>query len=61
MGPGTLLGKADDTRPGVGMSRLVDLSIACRYLAAQCMVRQGNWNAATEILGEANPFRDSGK
>ncbi|SJL04405.1 uncharacterized protein ARMOST_07771 [Armillaria ostoyae] len=49
MGPGTLLGKADDTRPGVGMSRLVDLSIACRYLAAQCMVRQGNWNAATEI------------
>jgi hypothetical protein len=24
-------------------------------------VRQGNWAEATEMLGEANPFRDSGQ
>jgi hypothetical protein len=24
-------------------------------------IRQGNWSAATELLGEANPFRDSGR
>ena len=36
---------------------LVDLSVACRYLAAQCQVRQGKWAEATEMLGEANPFR----
>ncbi|KAI0925830.1 hypothetical protein AcV5_008457 [Taiwanofungus camphoratus] len=43
-----------------GVSRLVDMSVACRYLAAQCQVRQGKWTDATEMLGEANPFRDSG-
>ncbi|KAG5651827.1 hypothetical protein H0H81_007259 [Sphagnurus paluster] len=43
------------------VSRLVDMSVACRYLAAQCQVRQGNWAEATEMLGEANPFRDSGR
>lgn len=43
------------------VSRLVDMSVACRYLAAQCQVRQGNWAEATEMLGEANPFRDSGQ
>lgn len=43
-----------------GMSRLVDMSVACRYLAAQCQMRQGKWADATEILGEANPFRGSG-
>ncbi|PCH42219.1 TPR-like protein [Wolfiporia cocos MD-104 SS10] len=44
-----------------GFSRLVDMSVACRYLAAQCQVRQGKWTEATEMLGEANPFRDSGR
>lgn len=43
------------------VSRLVDMSVACRYLAAQCQVRQGNWSDALEILGEANPFRHTGK
>ncbi|KAJ7599294.1 hypothetical protein C8J56DRAFT_916352 [Mycena floridula] len=43
------------------VSRLVDMSVACRYLAAQCQIRQGNWEEATEMLGEANPFRDSGR
>ncbi|KAL9714369.1 anaphase-promoting complex subunit Cut9 [Leucoagaricus gongylophorus] len=43
------------------VSRLVDMSVACRYLAAQCQMRQGNWSAALEMLGEANPFRDSGR
>ncbi|EMD33975.1 hypothetical protein CERSUDRAFT_159330 [Gelatoporia subvermispora B] len=43
-----------------GVSRLVDMSVACRYLAAQCQVRQGKWNEATEMLGEANPFRSAG-
>ncbi|KAF9818560.1 hypothetical protein IEO21_02665 [Rhodonia placenta] len=44
-----------------GVSRLVDMSVACRYLCAQCQVRQGKWTEATEILGEANPFRGSGR
>ena len=43
------------------VSRLVDMSVACRYLAAQCQVRQGKWTEATEMLGEANPFRGSGR
>ncbi|KAF8322575.1 TPR-like protein [Clavulina sp. PMI_390] len=40
-----------------GYSRLVDLSVACRYLAAQCSVRLGKWDDALEMLGETNPFR----
>jgi anaphase-promoting complex subunit 6 len=60
-----------------GASRLVDMSVACRYLAALCQVRlffpltlhilkqsqvrQGKWHNATEMLGESNPFRDSGR
>ncbi|KAF6754373.1 cell division control protein 16 [Ephemerocybe angulata] len=40
-------------------SRLVDMSLACRYLAAQCMVRSGKWTEAMELIGEANPFRGS--
>ena len=60
-----------------GASRLVDMSVACRYLAALCQVRllfstqfiypkklqvrQGKWHSATEMLGESNPFRDSGR
>ncbi|EJD43522.1 TPR-like protein [Auricularia subglabra TFB-10046 SS5] len=41
--------------------RLVDISISCRYLAAQCQVRQGKWPEAMETLGEANPWRGTGK
>jgi anaphase-promoting complex subunit 6 len=59
MGPGGMIAIPEDMLDGV--SRLVDMSVACRYLAAQCMVRQGNWADATEMLGEANPFRDSGR
>ena len=44
---------------GGGVSRLVDMSVACRYLAAQCQMRQGKWHDALEMLGEANPFRGS--
>ncbi|KAG7088620.1 hypothetical protein E1B28_012593 [Marasmius oreades] len=57
MGPTGPLDIPDDGT----ISRLVDMSVACRYLAAQCQVRQGSWAAATEMLGEANPFRDSGR
>lgn len=49
------------TRFQDGVSRLVDMSVACRYLCAQCQVRQGKWNEATEMLGEANPFRELGR
>jgi len=58
LGPKAMVEQADTHE---GVSRLVDMSVACRYLAAQCLVRQGNWNGATEMLGEANPFRDSGR
>ncbi|KAJ8080842.1 anaphase-promoting complex subunit Cut9 [Marasmius tenuissimus] len=59
MGPTGVLDHSEDLHGPV--SRLVDMSVACRYLAAQCQVRQGNWAGATEMLGEANPFRDSGR
>lgn len=36
MGPGEVLGNAGEQRNNV--STLVELSVACRYLAAQCMV-----------------------
>ncbi|PVF99781.1 TPR-like protein [Serendipita vermifera] len=39
-------------------ARLIDLSVMCRYLAAQCQVRLGKWAEALEVLGEENPFRD---
>ncbi len=42
-----------------GIVKLVDVSVACRYLAAQCQVRQGRWAEATEMLGEINPFRET--
>lgn len=58
MGPGGIIEVPENIQDGV--SRLVDMSVACRYLAAQCQVRQGNWTEATEMLGEANPFRGSG-
>lgn len=56
-GPGEMINVAVESQEGV--SRLVDMSVACRYLAAQCQVRQGKWTEATEMLGEANPFRGS--
>ncbi|GAA5828340.1 hypothetical protein JCM11251_006205 [Rhodosporidiobolus azoricus] len=31
--------------------RLTDTSLACRYLAAQCMVRLGKWEEALEMVG----------
>jgi hypothetical protein len=31
------------------------------YAYVLLQVRQGNWAEATEMLGEANPFRDSGQ
>ena len=56
-GPGEMINATAESSEGV--SRLVDMSVACRYLAAQCQVRQGKWTEATEMLGEANPFRGS--
>jgi anaphase-promoting complex subunit 6 len=31
--------------------RLTDMSLACRYLAAQCMVRLGKWEEALDMVG----------
>ncbi|GEM06673.1 cell division control protein 16 [Rhodotorula toruloides] len=31
-------------------ARLTDMSLACRYLAAQCMVRLGKWEEALDML-----------
>ncbi len=42
-----------------GHCETVDVSVACRYLAAQCQVRQGRWAEAMEMLGEINPFRET--
>lgn len=37
--------------------RLSDISLACRYLAGQALVRQEKWGAAMDLLGEMHPFR----
>ncbi|KAH9945212.1 TPR-like protein [Epithele typhae] len=55
VGPGEMVDVAVQFEDGV--SRLVDMSVACRYLAAQCQMRQGKWSDALEMLGESNPFR----
>ena len=57
-GSGEMINLATDYQDGI--TRLVDTSVACRYLAAQCQMRQGKWADATEMLGEANPFRGTG-
>ena len=57
MGPGEMIDVTIQYGEG-GVSRLVDMSVACRYLAAQCQMRQGKWSDALEMLGESNPFRD---
>ncbi|KAI0648950.1 TPR-like protein [Trametes meyenii] len=59
VGPGEMIDVAIQFEDGV--SRLVDMSVACRYLGAQCQMRQGKWSDALEMLGESNPFRNSGK
>ncbi|KAL4062109.1 hypothetical protein V8B97DRAFT_2041620 [Scleroderma yunnanense] len=59
MGPAGFIKLPEDLQAKI--SRLVDMSVACRYLAAQCQIRQGNWSDALEMLGEANPFRHSGR
>ncbi|KAH7907018.1 hypothetical protein BJ138DRAFT_1015194 [Hygrophoropsis aurantiaca] len=59
MGPSGMIEIPETLQDNV--SRLVDMSVACRYLAAQCQVRQGSWADATELLGESNPFRNSGR
>ncbi|KAI0034227.1 TPR-like protein [Vararia minispora EC-137] len=59
VGPTAMIEVAAEHQEGI--SRLVDMSVVCRYLAAQCLVRQGKWAEATEMLGEANPFRNSGR
>ena len=57
VGPGEMVDVAVQHEDGV--SRLVDMSVACRYLAAQCQMRQGKWSDALEMLGESNPFREA--
>lgn len=43
----------------VKLVRLTDISLACKYLAAQCMIRQNKWSEALDLLGEVNPFAES--
>jgi anaphase-promoting complex subunit 6 len=61
---------------GEGRRKLVDESLACRYLAAQCLVscipslcrddaqmiqvHQEKYHEALELLGESSPFREQG-
>ena len=42
------------------MSGMVLFSAHTEVLT-QSQVRQGKWHSATEMLGESNPFRDSGR
>ncbi|KAG5440781.1 hypothetical protein PCK2_000217, partial [Pneumocystis canis] len=45
---------------GLLMNRyLLDVSVACRYLAALCLSKLSKWQEALELL-ESNPFRQEG-
>ena len=57
--PGTeaVPGEQDSVKPPPRLIRLTDISLACRYLAAQALVRQERWSAAMDLLGEVNPFK----
>ena len=46
-----------ETIKDVPVIRLAEISVACRYLAAQALIRQEKWAAAMELLGEVNPFK----
>lgn len=41
------------------MRRLIDDHLACRSLAAQCLVAQEKYHEALELIGESNPFREA--
>ena len=66
--PGTAadpVNRPESSEPGKGaepvaLVRLADISVACRYLAAQSLVRQEKWSQAMDLLGEVNPFRKLG-
>lgn len=45
----------DDSGP---RPRLVAQSLACRALATQCLMHQGKYHEALEMVGERNPFRE---
>lgn len=34
-------------------------SVSCRYLAALCLMKMEKWDEALDIVGEANPFKNS--
>ncbi|CAA7265542.1 unnamed protein product [Cyclocybe aegerita] len=55
MGPGGMIELPEEIQDHV--SRLVDMSVACRYLAALCQFWQGNWDSSMEMLEELNPFQ----
>ncbi|CED84346.1 Anaphase-promoting complex (APC), Cdc16 subunit [Phaffia rhodozyma] len=50
-------GWIEGDRLGRGGRRIVDVSLACRHLAAQCLTRMGHLDEALEMLGSTNPFQ----
>ncbi|KAK3829181.1 MAG: anaphase-promoting complex subunit cut9 [Benniella sp.] len=40
--------------------KLLESSVACRYLAIQCMIRTEKWSEALEYLGDENQFAKGG-
>ncbi|RKP10680.1 hypothetical protein THASP1DRAFT_11660, partial [Thamnocephalis sphaerospora] len=38
---------------------LLDTSVVCRFLAAQCLIKLEKWSEALEILGEENPWANN--
>ncbi|GBB91503.1 hypothetical protein RclHR1_18830003 [Rhizophagus clarus] len=40
--------------------KLMDTSVACRFLAAKCCIKQEKYQESLELLGEENPFGDRG-
>ncbi|KAL1733813.1 hypothetical protein EV714DRAFT_246059 [Schizophyllum commune] len=55
MGPAGMITMPEEEQEGV--SRLVDMSLSCRYLAGMCQMQMGHWSEALEIIGESNPFQ----
>lgn len=60
-GKGRDLGSGEDEEDDSGpRPRLIGQSLACRALATQCLMHQGKYHEALEMVGKTNPFREAG-
>lgn len=55
LGSGSGEDEEDESSP---RPRLIGQSLACRALATQCLMHQGKYHEALEMVGKTNPFQE---